>query len=242
MPFPEDFNPADASLWDGAVPDTLDEWRMIPCNWNAMFGAEDVLKNLYGPECQKADPANLPAPFRLRVQWALSLALRQISPVNGFYTDLSRKGQVARGRLVVSPTDLHSKAFEGMGYDDLPFVTILEEPFSLEADIGPRSGHASTEPYELILQGLIKDEPSEHSKTDRAHFLLADVKSRLTALKFDEDHGRKVFRLGNPPANSVVSVGMDPGTVRPADDVSPLAHFWLRIRLDVVEDYMCPWS
>lgn len=192
-------------------------------------------------------------PFRLRVQKALTVALRQIAPSNGFYCSLVLPSAIFRGRqtfgedvdqalegnredimtelMGVDPSDDLARAIEG-GLK----LSILEEPFTFDKDLAPSTGKARVEPYELILQGFA---PSE-GKTDDAHLLLADVKKRLVALKLDEElKGKRVFRIGTK-MNSVVSLTFDGGVVRPPDSDSPSDHFWLRVSFQITEDYSAP--
>ena len=182
-------------------------------------------------------------PFRLRIQKMLTLALRQIHPDNGFACDLSDAKQIGRGRLIYGDEDPNVGL--GMGEDvpeaileDKPFVAILEEPFAFEQDLAPQEGVTATDPYEVIMQGWVTD--NKDHPTDNAHFLLADVKRRLAALKEDERFPkRRVFRFGTPK-NLVTSVTWDGGVVRPTETVSGYANFWMRATFGVSEDNWRP--
>lgn len=175
-----------------------------------------------------------PEPFRLRVQKSLTEALKQITPANGFKSDLSDftedgedKKRVSRGRALY-------------GEDDpLPMVSILEEPIAPETDLAPSSGTTGTGPYDLMIQGFVDDD--KDNPTDPAHFLMSDVKQRLIGLKLDEDISNRVFRFG-PKANTVVGVSFGGGVVRPADEVSAVAYFWLRVSFDLAEDHLNPFG
>lgn len=175
-----------------------------------------------------------PEPFRLRVQKSLTLALKQITPANGFYSDLSdftekgkTKNRVYRGRTL-------------FGEDDpLPMLSILEEPIAPETDLAPTGGTAGTGPYDLMVQGFVDDD--KQNPTDPAHMLMADVKKRLIDLKRDEHLSHRVFRFG-PKANTVVGVSFGGGVVRPADEVSAVAYFWLRVSFDLAEDHLNPFG
>ena len=208
-------------------------------------------------------------PFRLKVQKCLTAALAQVTSdkshlVAAYGQKVDDEGNpvvddegnpvpaVKPFRTDLRPEDIPddplgrtlARANRGRRYygseDPLPLVAILEEPFSFEQDLAPAVGRIRTEPYELILQGFVQDD-ADHP-TDPAHVLLADVKRRLVALKADEDLQRqRIFRIGNRD-NSVVSLTFDGGVVRPADEVSAVAHFWLRVSLEVSEDYEKPQS
>lgn len=175
-----------------------------------------------------------PLPFRLRLQKSLSAALEQITPGNGFFSDLSpfvedneTKRRVFRGRTI-------------FGEDDpLPMVSILEEPIAPETDLAPVSGSASLGSYDLMVQGFVDDD--HENPTDPGHILMADVKRRLIELKDDEDQRHRVFRFG-PKANTVIGVSFGGGVVRPADEVSAVAYFWLRVSFDLAEDHLNPFG
>jgi hypothetical protein len=173
-------------------------------------------------------------PFRLRVQRSLSAAFEQITPGNGFASDLSpvvvggtTKRRVFRGRTMFGDKD------------PLPMVSILEEPIAPETDLAPVSGVTGQGPYDLMVQGFVEDD--HENPTDPAHILMADVKQRLIALKQDEDLGDRVFRFG-PKANTVVGVSFGGGVVRPADEVSAVAYFWLRVTFDLAENHLNPFG
>ena len=210
-------------------------------------------------------------PFRLKVQKCLTLAFSQIEPTirhddsgtTEYFTSEHPDWEAARtaadastgGYTWVFRNDLHptratnSKVVLTVGrgrryYDEndpLPLISILEEPFSFDEELAPAVGQSRTEPYELILQGFVAEEDSANP-TDGAHILLADVKRRLAILKIDEElRRRRIFRFGNM-MNTVVSLNWDGGVVRPPDDVSAVAHFWLRTSFGVSEDSDDPYS
>jgi len=167
-----------------------------------------------------------PDPFRLRVQKAFTAALEQITVANGFRTDIGA-GAVFRGRTFFGESD------------PIPMISMLEEPIAPENDLSPRSGVAETGDYVLMVQGFVKDDPD--NPTDPAHVLLADVKRRLVELKADDRRDDRVFRFG-PKANTVVAVSWDGGVVRPADEVSAVAYFWLRVTFELAEDHTNPFG
>ena len=214
-------NPADYSNIDpGALPDYLnpagDQDGFHPLRWNGIF---DHLGTIDTDD-----------PFRLRVQKYLTIAFKQVIPANGFYCDLSDVGgrsRVQRGRTIFG---------EG---DPLPLVSILERPFAYEAETAPLTGETRNEPYDLIIQGFTEDDDVNHP-TDPAHYLLADIKRRLSGLKVDEGRqAGRVLRFGTK-FNSVVRLQWDAGVVRPSDEVSNVAHFWLRLQMEVSEDSSYP--
>ena len=210
-------------------------------------------------------------PFRLKIQKCMTLAFSQIEPtirhvdsgVTEYLTSDSPEWEAAEtaadsstaGYTWVFRNDLHPTRSDngrvvitvGRGrryYDEndpLPLVSILEEPFSFDEELAPATGQSQSDPYELIIQGFVREEDS-NNPTDGAHVLLADVKRRLAILKADEEfRRRRMFRLGND-ANTVVSLNWDGGVVRPSDEVSAVAHFWLRVSFGISEDHDDPYS
>ena len=170
-------------------------------------------------------PVSPPDPFRLRVQKAMCEAFKQITVANGFRSDLA--SSVFRGRTL-------------FGDDDpLPMISILEEPIAPEANLSSDAGSTASGDYVLMVQGFLQDD--KDNPTDPAHVLMADVKKRLVELKLDERLDDRVFRFG-PKANTVVGVSWDGGVVRPADEVSAVAYFWLRVTLDRAEDQLNPFE
>lgn len=169
-------------------------------------------------------------PFRLRVQKALTAALEEITPDNGYVSDLAP---------FLSEGDQEKRVFRGRIYfgegDPLPMVSILEDPIQPEHDLGsPRSSKGRTN-WVLLLQGFVDDDPV--NPTDPAHFLMADVKRRLVLLKESENSSVGLLGFGTK-APMVESLEFDGGVVRPPDaEVSATAYFWMRLELALVEDH-----
>jgi hypothetical protein len=176
-----------------------------------------------------------PLPFRLRVQKSLTAALQQITPANGYYSDMSDTTD-DRGK----PLERVYRGRTLFGEDDpLPMLSILEEPIAPETDLAPTGGTSGIGPYDLMVQGFVDDD--KKNPTDPAHMLMADVKKRLIGLKEDERQSHRVFRFG-PKANTVVGVSFGGGVVRPADEVSAVAYFWLRVSFELAEDHLNPFG
>lgn len=77
--------------------------------------------------------------------------------------------------------------------------------------------------------------------TDPAHVFMADVKKRLAmerkkAASHKPEDG--ILGLGN----AVINMYIGAGVVRPPDDVSAKAYFWLTITLDLAEDMEEPYT
>lgn len=172
-------------------------------------------------------------PLRLRILEAITESLKQITPANGYKHDLS--GNVFRGRI-------------WYGEDDpLPLVSILEDPLPVTQLMAGGGGHGdgaeSTGAWTLLIQGFVEDD--KLNPTDPAHYLLADVKKRLSVerqRKGTSSHGGggyNAFGMGG----AVESLTIGAGVVRPPDyDVSSKAYFWLTLTVMVAEDLADPYA
>lgn len=166
-------------------------------------------------------------PLRLEVLKRLSDGMEQITVSNGYQHDLTNA--VFRGRAVFG---------EG---DPIPMVSILEVPlpeeqFTAAADSGVYSG-----PWELVIQGFCQDD--KKNPTDPAHYLLADVKRRLAEMKRERGRHEILGPWGTSRGVSPIeNIYIGPGVVRPPDEVSYTAYFWLTIRLNLVDDLTAPFT
>lgn len=160
-------------------------------------------------------------PFRLRVLKALSDALEEINPDNGYSHDL--RGSVFRGRDIFGESD------------PLPMVSILEAIDEKEQLRTPEAGPQAVGPWELLIQGFLEDDYKH--PTDPAHFLLAEVKKRLMEERV-RDRQRDILGMGG----KVTDLRISHGVVRPPDEDSAKAYFWLRLTLDLVENILDPYS
>ena len=162
-------------------------------------------------------------PFRLRVLKALTAALEQITVANGYQFDLT--GKVFRGR----------DAF-GDG-DPLPLVSILESVD--EKSIGGTSAafrpgkSIQQSEWELLVQGFVVDD--RDNPTDPGYRLLADVKKKLAEVRIQKDN---ILGFGQ----KVTDFEFSAGVVRPADQVSSKTYFWLKVRMNIVEDHSDPFA
>ena len=90
-----------------------------------------------------------------------------------------------------------------------------------------------------MIQGFADDD--RENPTDPAHILLADVKKLLGVEKRNENWDNPeegIFGLGG----IVDTMYIGTGVVRPADEISAKAYFWLTITLGIVEDLADPYN
>lgn len=160
-------------------------------------------------------------PFRLRVLMALTAALNEITVANGYTFDLGNS--VFRGRDTFGASD------------PLPMLSILESINEKDQNISPRTGQSSTGPWELLIQGWSADD--EDNPTDPSHYLLADVKKRLVQER-SRARGYEILGMGG----MITDIKFSTGVVRPADDVSSKAYFWLKLELVLVENLADPYA
>lgn len=166
-------------------------------------------------------------PLRLRILKALSAALEEISPDNGdYWTDLSPSPEVPRrvfrGRVVFGDSD------------PLPMVSILEVPLPPDQFPSTSPNPNRFGPWQLMIQGFLWDD--ENDPTDPAQYLVADVVSRLAqerVKKYDS------LILG---FECIDDINIGVGVVRPPDEISAKAYFWLPIDIVLAEDLTRPYS
>lgn len=167
-------------------------------------------------------------PYRLRVMDGLVACLEGITPANGYKSDLSPTGgrKVFRGRNIFGEND------------PLPMLSILETPLPIEAIPTPEAGTTQYTPtWDLLIQGFVQDDPED--PTDPAHILVADVLQALA--KERKRRGGKssnIFGMNGKVDDIVIANPV----VRPPDELSSRAQFWLRITLKIVEDMESPYQ
>lgn len=164
-------------------------------------------------------------PVRLEALLRMTACLEEITVANGYKHDLEKT--VFRGR--------------GLYGDEtpLPALSILEAPIPLDQLPSPKDNPAQSGPWELVVQGWVKDDRT--NPTDPAHVLLADVKKRLAIerRKCDWDEPEDgIFGLGR----IVTAMYIGPGVVRPPEEISAKAYFWLTVTLDIAEDMTEPYE
>lgn len=188
------------------------------------------------------------APFRLLIQQRITAALKEITPGNGYVNDLSDFTTPEDGRV-------RSRVVRGVALfgDDhpLPLVSILQPPHPTDPFDAPVSATSRGLDWVLLVQGFVEDD--EDNPTDPAEILMADVKQRLA----------KVIEAGAPSAstddnilglggsdspdvrgtgNAVLQMTIGNGSVRPSDELSSKAYFWLLLIVKIVENTGKPYG
>lgn len=194
-----------------------------------------------GPLTGIVDPQTA-IPFKKRVLIALTNALAEITPANGYATDL---GEFTHDDGAQMRRVYRGRAFFGDG-DPLPMVAVLERPDPAdELAEPPRDSQTGSYDWNLIVQGFVEDDKDD--PTDTAYALLADVRHRLglERARKDAERGRipDPFGFGgNRKRNRIEELSFGPGIVRPADEVSAKAYFWLGVTLKTIEDPLFPFA
>lgn len=171
-------------------------------------------------------------PLRLEIMKRLSDILREITPANGYVLDFSGDEDTEDNRV------FRGRAVFGEG-DPLPMLSVLETPIPLEQLPSPIDSGYNAGGWELMIQGFVDDDKA--NPTDPAHIALADVKKRLAL----ESKKVSAMRQEDGPLgllNQVIKIAIGTGVVRPPDEVSAKAYFWLLIVLDIVEDVTDPYT
>ena len=160
-------------------------------------------------------------PFRLRVLKRMCEALEEIHPGNGYIHDL--RNAAFRGRDAFGDND------------PVPMVCLLESIEEDEQVPSPTTAAQNYGPWTIQVQGFVTDD--RRNPTDPAHRLMAEVKKRLVEERRRE-RGMDILGLGS----RITDLAISRGIVRPADEISDKAYFWLRVRLTLVENLADPYE
>lgn len=170
-------------------------------------------------------PLDHPARLETLVRMANLLATT-INGTNGYVSNV--EGRVYRGRLFFGDET------------PLPCLSILEAPIPLDQLPSAKDNAALAGPWELVVQGWVKDD--RENPTDPAHVLMADVKRCLAEERKRgtnwRDPAEGLFGLGRV----VTALYIGPGVVRPPEEISSRAYFWLTITLDMAENIERPYE
>ena len=177
--------------------------------------------------------------FKLRFLKLFTAALKEITPANGYETDLA---DFDPGDGAPMPRVYRGRAWFGEN-DPIPMLSILENPNPAEELLEIPQAAKGEFDWHLIVQGFVMDDPQ--NPTDPAYTLLADTRQRIAI----EATRKRVNTKGMPDPfgcgtgkNRVTAVFIGSGVVRPADDVSAKAYFWLPVTVRVVESATEPYA
>lgn len=177
---------------------------------------------------------------RLRVLKLLTTWLGQeITVANGYKFDLT--DSVFRGRMIFTDDD------------PMPLVSILE---NLNPDRESRTAGANDDPsrakrnegWTLLVQGWVKED--HLYPCDEAYELMADVKKALAKAFADQTNDDNLLiDMGEGDAPRAYFLGglvsgfeVEPGTVRPPEQPTERAFFWMRVILKFTERVNDPYS
>lgn len=183
-----------------------------------------------------------PDSFRLRVLKAVTAALKEITPSNGFVSNLSDIEVAENGETVTKARVCRGR--DEFGFNDpRPLVSVLEHPRAIEQLLGTDEDTSAAGEWELLIQGFVTDD--RENPTDPAHRLSADVVKRLVREKKRRDPATgspNLFGLGfREPCVTDLRVGSP--VCRPPDgQVSDVAFFYLTLTLTLVEDQEDPFA
>lgn len=180
-------------------------------------------------------------PFKLRVLRAMTAAIKTVTVDNGYVSDLADYDGDDDVTL--------SRVFRGRAWfgedDPLPMVSVLEgvspaDEVDQEPPVDTSTGEYD---WSLLVQGFVADDPA--NPTDAAYVLMADVRQRLAVEKTRKAPGTQQpdpFGLGLGGKNRITKLSIGSGVVRPADDISSRAYFWLTVVLRIVDNASTPYA
>lgn len=173
-------------------------------------------------------PTNIPK--RLEILRAISTALKEINPLNGYEFDLRDdehgRQRVVRGRLHIGDDE------------PLPMISLIEPPMAARPLDTKRQSDNVTRfgEWDILIQGWAQDDPQ--NPTDVAYQLEAEVRRRLALEKKRPDarpnspNGRNYFGLGQ----KIQRMNIGSPVIRPNEHVSEQAVFYLVLTLEIGED------
>jgi len=120
--------------------------------------------------------------------------------------------------------------------DPLPMIVLIEPPIPMELATVPLASPHSVENWDILIQGFVEDDPL--NPTDPAHYLLADVEKAIGVHK-EQNQSNPKLGFGDR-ANTVEDILVGQPKVRPADEISAKAYFWLPVSLKVYRNLANP--
>ena len=161
--------------------------------------------------------------FRLVALTAITDALKTIAPRAGVHAfDMTQA--VFRGRLRYGSNDPET------------MISIIEDERPRDSVEAPTGGTVAANGWRLLVQGFVADDSA--NPTDNAYILAAEARRVLVGLQQNRNN---LLGLGSKnPCVTDLMIG-DP-IVRPADEMSDKAYFWIPLTLKLVEDLKNPFT
>jgi hypothetical protein len=176
---------------------------------------------------------DMPRPFRLKVLDKLILTLKGISPANDYYFDLSQDGRVVCGRTA-------------NGDDEpLPLVSILEPPLAIEQRLAQVDNTGNEGDWDLLIQGWVPDGPDQNNPIAPAYTLVAEVIQALAKAKRQKrGNSPDIFGMGAGFGDGagIEDLRIGAPVVRPPDETSARACFYLIVTFKIAEDMSDPFG
>ncbi len=163
-------------------------------------------------------------PFRLAILKRLTAMLETIGTATGYNVEMT--GRVFRGRVEFGEND------------PLPMLAILEPPVPIEQLVAPIESDTSTGNWDLLIQGFLQDD--RKNPTDPGHFLAAQVRQVLSTHRAARSNPDNGFFGTSYRISRVKDIFIGAPIVRPSDEISAKAYFWLPVTLAVEENLADP--
>lgn len=165
--------------------------------------------------------------FRLAVLTQLTDWVAGVTPANDYAHDLT--GKVFRGRLRYGAND------------PIPMVSFVEDPTSKVTVPASRGVETVALSWPLLVQGFVDDD--HDNPTDPAYRLMTDVRKRLSELrKTQKDRPNEAILGFTAKGQRIDDLILGAPIVRPPDEVSDKAYFWLPLTLSLVENPATPFT
>jgi hypothetical protein len=171
-------------------------------------------------------------PERLRVLKKLTACLQEITPENGYRHNLAP--DPTKGKFAENGRVFRGRVFFGE-QDPLPMICILETPLQPESYATAPDNPSRHGDWDLTIQGFVEDDFV--NPTDPAQYLVADVIRRLAVEKL-QNADFNLFGMGK----TVTDIRVGVPVVRPPDELSAKAYFWLPVTLELAENLLKPYG
>lgn len=165
-------------------------------------------------------------PFRLKILEELRSLLEEITVANGCIHDLEDAVFIGRGLFGES--------------DPLPMISILEQAIQPGIVAESSNNPQVSTTLNLVVQGFTIDEKGKGHETAPAYRLMAEVKQKIAEHMVEQKRSSQRNFLGLGP--KITEFKMSAGVVRPADEISNKAFFWLDLAIQFVDNACNPYE